>query len=50
MAQWVKNLFAMEEKQETRVQFMGQEDALEEGMATPPTPILLPGKSMDRGA
>ena len=30
-AQWVKNLPAMQEKQ---VRFLGQEDPLEEGMAT----------------
>ena len=30
----VKNLPAMQETQETRVQFLGQEDPLEEGMAT----------------
>ena len=45
MAQWVKNLSAMEEKQDTRVQFLGREDPLEEGMAIPHTPVLLPGKS-----
>ena len=28
--------------QETRVQFLGQEDPLEEGMAT--TPVFLPGE------
>ena len=30
----VKNLLAMQETQETRVRFLGQEDPLEEGMAT----------------
>ena len=30
----VKNLPAMQETQETRVQFLGREDPLEEGMAT----------------
>ena len=45
MAQWVKNLSAMEEKQDTRVQFLGREDPLEEGMAIPHTLVLLPGKS-----
>ena len=30
----VKNLSATQEMQETRVQFLGQEDSLEEGMAT----------------
>ena len=30
----VKNLPAMQETQETRVQFLGQEEPLEEGMAT----------------
>ena len=29
MAQWVKNLPAMQETQETRVQSLGQEDPLE---------------------
>ena len=34
MAQWVKNLPAMQETQETLVWSLGQEDPLEEGMAT----------------
>ena len=34
MAQWVKNPPAMQETQETWVQSLGQEDPLEEGMAT----------------
>ena len=34
MDQWVKNLPAMKEMQEMRVQSLGQEDSLEEGMAT----------------
>ena len=34
MAQWVKNPPTMQETQEMRVQFPGQEDPLEEGMAT----------------
>ena len=34
MAQAVKNLPAMQEMQETWVQSLGQEDSLEEGMAT----------------
>ena len=34
MAQWEKNLPAMQEIQETQVQSLGQEDPLEEGMAT----------------
>ena len=33
MAQWVKNPPAMQERQETRVQSLSQEDPLEEGMA-----------------
>ena len=33
MAQWVKNPPTMQETQETRVQSLGQEDPLEEGMA-----------------
>ena len=31
----VKNSLAMQESQETQVQSLGQEDTLEEGMATP---------------
>ena len=31
MAQWIKNLPAMQETQEIWVQFLGQEDPLEEG-------------------
>ena len=34
MAQQVKNPLAMQETQETRVGSLGQEDPLEEGMAT----------------
>ena len=34
MAQWVKNLPAMQETQETQVHSLGQEDPLEKGMAT----------------
>ena len=34
VAQWVKNLPVMQEPQETGVQSLGQEDPLEEGMAT----------------
>ena len=34
MAQWVKNPPAMQETQETQVQSLGQEDPLEEEMAT----------------
>ena len=33
-AQWVKNLPVIREMQEMRVLFLGQEDPLEEGMAT----------------
>jgi len=33
VAQWVKNPPTMQETQETRVQSLGQEDPLEEGMA-----------------
>ena len=32
LAQWVKNLPAVQETQETRVQSLGQEDPLEEDM------------------
>ena len=34
MVQWVKNLPAVQEMQEIRVRSLGQEDPLEEGMAT----------------
>ena len=34
MAQWVKNLRAMQETQEMQVQSLGLEDPLEKGMAT----------------
>ena len=34
MAQWVKNPPEMQETQEKQVQFLGQEDPREEGMAT----------------
>ena len=34
MAQWVKDLLAMQETQETQVRSLGQEDPLEEEMAT----------------
>ena len=34
MAQWVKNLPAVQETQETQVPSLGQEDPLEEEMAT----------------
>ena len=34
MAQWVKNPLAMQQTQETRVQFLGWEDPLEKEMAT----------------
>ena len=34
MAWWVENLPAMQEMQEIGVQFLGQEDPLEEGTAT----------------
>ena len=34
MAQWVKNPLAMHETQKMRVQFLSQEDPLEEEMAT----------------
>ena len=37
MAQWVKNLPAM---QETGVRFLGQEDPLEKGMATHPSVLV----------
>ena len=34
VAQWVKNLPTMQETQKTRVKSLGQEDLLEEGIAT----------------
>ena len=34
MAQWIKNLPAMQETEETQIQSLGQEDPLEEEMAT----------------
>ena len=34
MAQWMKNLPAMQETQATQVQSLGQEDPLEKEMAT----------------
>ena len=34
MAQWVKNTTAIQEMQKTWVRSLGQEDLLEEGMAT----------------
>ena len=36
MAQWVKNIPAMQETQEMQVQSLGLEDPLEKGMATHP--------------
>ena len=33
MAEWVKNLLAMQEIPEIRIRFLGQEDSLEEGTA-----------------
>ena len=43
IAQLVKNLSAM---QETWVQYLGQEDTLENKMAT--TPVFLPGESHEQ--
>ena len=40
----VKNPSAYEEDMRLRIQFLGREDPLEEGMATP-TPVFLPGES-----
>ena len=40
---WVKNPPAMQEKQETRVQSLGWEDPLEDGMQS--TPVVLLGAS-----
>ena len=49
MAQWVKNLPAMQEIQEIHVRSLGWEDPLEEGMATYSS-VLAWGISNDRGA
>ena len=46
MDQWVKNLFVIQETQKTQVQSLGQEDPLEEGMAT----HSCLGNPMNRGA
>ena len=43
VAHWQRNLPAMQEPQEMRVQSLGLEDPLEEGMQ--PTPVFLPGES-----
>ena len=43
----VENAPAMQEPRETQVQFLGQEDPLEEGTATHSS-ILLPGESQGR--
>ena len=49
MAQWVKNQHAMQDPQETWLQSLGQEDPLEEGMATHSS-ILAWRIPKDRGA
>ena len=49
VAQWVKNLPAMHETQETQVQSLGQEDHLEKETATHSS-ILAWRIPMDRGA
>ena len=49
MAQWVKNLPAMQETQEMWIQSLGWEDPLEKGMATHSS-ILAWRILMDRGA
>ena len=43
VAQWVKNLPAVQETQEMQVRSLSQEDPLEKEMAT--TPVFLPEKS-----
>ena len=40
VAQWVKNLPAVQETQETRVRFLGWEDSLEDGMIAHPTILV----------
>ena len=37
MTQWMKNLPAIQETQESQVQSLGQEDPLEKGVATHPS-------------
>ena len=49
MAQWVKKQPVMQETQETQFQSLGQEDPLEEAMATHSS-ILAWRIPMDRGA
>ena len=49
MAQWVKNLPAIQKTQETGVQSLGQEDPLEKEMATHSLQVFLPENPMDRG-
>ena len=44
----VKNLPVMQEPQQMRVQSLGREDPLEEGMA--PTPVFLPGESHEQSS
>ena len=48
MAQWVKNLPAVQEMQETRVRSLGLEDPLEEGMATDSTILAWRIPSMEK--
>ena len=48
LIQWVKNPSAMQETQKTQVWSLGQEDSLEEGMATHSS-ILAWRTPMDRG-
>ena len=50
MAQWVKNLPAMQETQEVWVRSLGQEDPLEKEMATPSPQYSCLKSPMDRGA
>ena len=46
MAQWVKNLPAMQETQETQVRSLGWQDPLEKGRL--PTAVFLPGESHEQ--
>ena len=48
MAQWVQNLPAVQDTQETWVRSLGWEDPLEEKKRQA-TPVFLPGESHDRG-
>ena len=50
MAQQVKNPPSVQETQEMQVQFLGQEDPLEEENGNQPTPVFFLKNLMDKGA